>query len=37
MTKFKRNTRSYGNFLYEKKQSVFTVLYRLTEGGNQNA
>jgi hypothetical protein len=29
MTEFKCDTRSYGNFLYGKKQSVFTVLYRL--------
>jgi len=29
MTEFKCDTRSHGNFLYGKKQSVFTVLYRL--------
>ena len=29
MTEFKYDTRSHGNFLYGKKQSVFTVLYRL--------
>jgi hypothetical protein len=29
MTEFKCDTRSSGNFLYRKKQSVFTVVYRL--------
>ena len=29
MTEFKCDARSHGNFLYGKKQSVFTVLYRL--------
>ena len=29
MTEFKCDTRGHGNVLYGKKQSVFTVLYRL--------
>ncbi len=29
MTEFKCDTRSHGDFLYGKKQSVFTVLYRM--------
>jgi hypothetical protein len=29
MTDSKCDTRSHGNFLYGKKQSAFTVLYRL--------
>jgi hypothetical protein len=29
MTEFRCDTRKQGNFLYGKKQSVFSVLYRL--------
>jgi len=29
VTEFKCDTRNHGHFLYGKKQSVFTVLYRL--------